>query len=1307
MSSSEQRRGAVGRGVKRAAQASRSAFLWFVFFSICLVAVLLSAARWWLPSVVDRNQHSLVQRIGDNMGVELGADSARLNWSHWGPSLHLDGLRVDLPGVEAPLTLDRVEASLDLRQLVQYRKLIVDEVTLKGLAIEIGRDKDGAWSVALDRGQSSGTGLQTTLAALARFGWINISEASLRWRDAVSNQTYDVDNIAIVANNQDGQLRVSVEADLPGDVGGHIRAVANVSGDADNGFQGQSYASVDRVELRTLSSLLNARDIVPVGEIRDVQLWSRIESGRFADFQYQLSGDRVALEDSAQQTRWYLDFFSATGGWNRTETGWRAWLDDTVLAGDGVAWRPGLTTLDWQRDTLVGTGQLLRIEEVRDLMLPWRHLPSLAGVANWLEGSLPSGELALWKLSLPLSPPRPSVTEETPASTDAVGDAAFVLPEGMQFEGVVTGWRNTRFGALPGLENIDAALRVNNGRFSARVEGEGSVLDAPALFRTPLLFDQVAGQIDGELSAAGRWISTDDVLIDTPHFQMLAQVSAARSHDDRGTDLDVRGSIRDLDGRYLSTYYPQGAMPERLQKWLERSLQGGRVPRGDFLMLGNTADYPFRANEGRLDVRLDVEDLAMEYNTVWPVLTAMNGSFRLDGIGVNYTGEAQILGGALRNVDARIPDVRASRMRIDSSWSGDSETLINWLRQGPLAQAVGRHFRDVEIAGPVTLQIAPDFGLRPNMPATIEGVAQFRDARFELTGPELVFEGVSARVPFNQRGLLGHELEGTFLGNPIQVAVTTSDDQRALRAEALTDVDLGLWLSDRGIPIAEWVDGRSRWDVVVDVTPAVSGGPTQVAFNAVSDLRGVQVTAPEPVAKDAAVGKALRVGATIGSAATDQWQLTYGEDTTVAFSMRRGALEAMAIGAGSPAPALPERGVRARVDWPRADLERWYTALDRCSLSGEGEDGVSVDVYARVDAGAWLGVPIGEVTLQLAEVADAVEGQVAGDVVDGRFRYTGGARPSLQADLTRVDVTPLMDGEFEISESPPSHPRDYPATRIGVRELRVDNLRFTDVDIATQPTPNGLELTELVARSPLYTAQGAGRWEQSEAGEDISHLELFAHSNDVGLAVADMGSVGTLSGGQGQLSVSGTWDDVIWAPDLASLAGTMRFDLKDGRVNGLDPGAGRVFGLLALQTLPQRLALDFSDLGDGLGYEAVRGEFELGDGKATAKALLLEGPVGVVSVVGPIDFLNRSYDQRIVVLPNVGGSLPLIGAFVGGPLTAASVFLADKVLRGMGVDVNQFGRRDYSLTGDFDAPELTQILLENSAAATSGSNVDR
>ncbi|MEM6986120.1 MAG: DUF3971 domain-containing protein, partial [Pseudomonadota bacterium] len=1198
-SSSERRRDRVGRGVRRAAQASRSAFLWFVFFTICLLALLLSAARWWLPSYVERNQTSLVQTIGDNMGVPLQADNTALQWSQWGPSLQLSGLHVELPGIDRPLTLDHVEASLDLRQLVQFRKLIIDEVTLRGLAMEIGRAADGTWLLALDRqpSESSGTGLQNVVAALSRFGWINVEEASLLLRDDASNDVYAIDNIQIVANNTDTQTRFSVEADLPDTLGGHLRAVGTLSADVREGFSGQTYANLDRLKLGALASVLNTQGAQPDGDVTDVQLWSQFDAGQLSALQYQVAGDSIELKDEQQQRQWYLDYFNVTGGWDRVDSGWRTWIDDTVFARDGVAWRPGLTTLVSNENGYLASGELLRIEDVVGLIQPWRDLPAVSAAAQWVENSAPQGDVALWKVRVPHASAAPQNPAPEPADDNAANDTLATLTRTVQFEAVINDWSNQRFGDIPGAENLNAAVRLDQGRFSVRLEGESAVVDAPTLFRVPLQLDRVAAQFDGSLTDGDQWLVSDDVLIETPHFKMLTQVSVAPSADQRGLDLDVRGSIRDLDGRYLSNYYPIGALPTRLQAWLERSLQGGRLPRGEFLVLGNTADYPFRDKQGRVDVRLEVEDLGMQYHTRWPALSEMNGTFRLDGIGTYFEGEAKVLDGTLRNVDARIPDVRAARMEIDSSWIGDSGTLVSWLRTGPLSKAVGRYFRDVEVAGPVVLQIAPEFGLRPKMPASVEGVAQFTDATLVLKGPDLTFEHVKGRVPFNQRGMLGHELEGEYQDSPIQVVVSPTEDQSRFTIEALTDVDLGRWLYEREVPVADWVDGRSRWDVTVDLQPGRSGGPTRVAIDAVSDLRGVQVTAPDPVAKDASIARQLRVNATIGGAETDRWQVDYGEDVTVAFASRQGKLESMSIGAGLAAPTLPESGVRARVEWPSADVERWYTVLERCCFSGDGgEERASVDIFARIAQAQWLGAPIGEMTLQLAEDNRAVVGQVSGDVVDGRFQYAGGDTPRLQADLTRLDVSLLMDGEYEISEAEPTHPRDYPAVDVNLRELIVDNLRFTDIHIQTQPTASGLEIVELVARSPLYTAQVAGRWDQSESGDDISHIELFAHSNDVGLAVADMGSIGTLSGGQGQFSMAGSWRDALWSPDLETLSGGMSLDLKDGRVNGLDPGAGRVFGLLALQTLPQRLALDFSDLGDGLGYEVIRGEFELGEG---------------------------------------------------------------------------------------------------------------
>ncbi len=1292
LSSSDAPRSKTGGRVRRAAQAGRSAFLWFIFASICTLAAVLSLARWWLPSYVEDNQRELVSALSANLGGELSAEETRLRWSHWGPSLQLTSLRLDVAGGGAPLTLDTAEVSLDIRQLLQNRQLVVDAVTLRGVNFEIRRDADGSWQLAFGSEQGGGASLDATLAALSRFGWINIEDASLRIKDDKTGTDSSIDNINVVVNNRTGQTRVSLDADFPEAVGGHLRAVAILLVDPEDGVSGRTYLSVDRVELGFLAEVLGAKGIMPDGEVRDTQAWALLRSGQVENFQVQMAGERVALKDAAGEGQWDIDFFSGGAGWQRTESGWQAWLADVVLARDGVAWRPGLTTVEQRADELIAGGQLLRVDALRDAVQPWRSDPALADVAAWFEAAQPSGEVALWKLSLPLEQPG-----HAEADSATPGTPAYSLPEGLRFEAVLSDWKNQRFESLPGVDNVNAAIRFIDGRFSVRLEGVDSTVDMPDVFRVPIEFEQLNAQFDGNIRETERWLYSDSIIADTPHFRMNASISLAPSSDQRGVDMDVRAAMRDLDGRYVSNYYPIGAMNRELQAWLEASLLGGRYTKGELLLSGNSADYPFRDNNGRMDLRLTVEDLGMRYHADWPALSDMSGEFVLDGIGVSYEGRAKVLGGTLESVSAEIPAFKAARMNFDSQWRGESTVLLNWLRDGPLAKSVGRHFQDVEISGPVALRLAPDFGLKPGMAGRLSGTARLSGAAVDLLGPDLSFTDVASQIPFNEKGVLDHEVSGNYLGRPVNAVVTTSEDQREVRIDAATSIDLGPWLGERGVPVASWFDGESEWDLSVGIVSATAEQPTQLSIDAYSDLIGVQVTAPDPLAKEASEASSLRVRADFAEGADDQWRIGYGEDLSLSMVSRDKALRALALGAGMPAPTLPERGVRARIDVDSADLERWYTALDSCCIDDEAEDTGSVDVYLRVDNATWLGAPVGKVDLQLQDDGDALFGQVSGDTVEGRFRYKDGDAALVQADLTRLDVTRLKDAEFEISEVPPTHPRDYPRSEISVREFKLDGLRFTDIYLTTQPTVDGMALSDFVLRSPLYTAQGSGQWTQDAAGVDTSVLELFGRSDDIGLAVADMGRVGTLTGGSAELNIATSWRGELWAPDFESLAGKLNFNLADGRVNDVDPGAGRVFGLLALQTLPQRLSLDFSDLGDGLGYERVTGDFELRDGKAIAKAMLLEGPVGVVSVAGVIDYMNREYDQRIVVLPNVGGSLPLIGAFVGGPVTAASVFLADKILRNIGVDVNQLGRQDYSLTGDFDSPELDLIVFNGDA----------
>ena len=109
----------------------------------------------------------------------------------------------------------------------------------------------------------------------------------------------------------------------------------------------------------------------------------------------------------------------------------------------------------------------------------------------------------------------------------------------------------------------------------------------------------------------------------------------------------------------------------------------------------------------------------------------------------------------------------------------------------------------------------------------------------------------------------------------------------------------------------------------------------------------------------------------------------------------------------------------------------------------------------------------------------------------------------------------------------------------------------------------------------------------------------------------------------------------------------------------------------------------------------------IGNGNARANAIVATGPVAEILIRGNTDFVAQTYDQVIDVLPRVSGALPLLGVISGGPAAGLTALLAEGVLRGIGVNLDEIGRQRYTLKGDWDSPQLKSINQESRPVATS------
>ena len=69
----------------------------------------------------------------------------------------------------------------------------------------------------------------------------------------------------------------------------------------------------------------------------------------------------------------------------------------------------------------------------------------------------------------------------------------------------------------------------------------------------------------------------------------------------------------------------------------------------------------------------------------------------------------------------------------------------------------------------------------------------------------------------------------------------------------------------------------------------------------------------------------------------------------------------------------------------------------------------------------------------------------------------------------------------------------------------------------------------------------------------------------------------------------------------------MNIDMRDGQLVKVQPGVGRVLGLLSLAQLPRRLTLDFRDFFEkGFAFDRIHGDVRVAAGSARTANLSIE-----------------------------------------------------------------------------------------------------
>jgi uncharacterized protein YhdP len=174
------------------------------------------------------------------------------------------------------------------------------------------------------------------------------------------------------------------------------------------------------------------------------------------------------------------------------------------------------------------------------------------------------------------------------------------------------------------------------------------------------------------------------------------------------------------------------------------------------------------------------------------------------------------------------------------------------------------------------------------------------------------------------------------------------------------------------------------------------------------------------------------------------------------------------------------------------------------------------------------------------------------------------------------------------------------------------------------------------------------------------------------------------------------WAGAPSAIDYPSLDGSLSLEAHRGQFAKLEPGVGRLLGVLSLQALPRRISLDFRDVfSEGFAFDSITGSVSARRGVMETQNLAIQGPSAKVLMTGDVSLVSETQNLKVRVQPTLSETVA-IGAAVVNPLAGVAAYVAQKVLKD---PIEQMFAYEYGVTGTWADPKVEKLAVRTPAQA--------
>lgn len=1326
-----------------------------------LLLIVWLTLHWGILPHIAQWREPIQARASQALGVPVRIGAITVRSGGWVPSFELRDVVLLDANHRVALRLPRVFAAISPSSLLAL-ELRFEQLLIDGAQLEVRRDASGRFFVAgLD---FSGAEVGGGSAAADWFfgqGEFVIRGGALRWTDEQRKAPpLALTEVQLVVRNSLRQHQFRLDATPPAEWGERFTATGLFTqpllarrGDWRR-WSGTTYANLPHADVRELRRhvALPFEISEGVGALRG---WFDLERGEPVAATIDMALRAVNLRLAASVDPLVVEEVEGRLSAQRSAEGVTVALQHfTFETVDNIRWPRGDMRLAWrQREGEAPSGGEFSAQRL-DMAL-------MAQVAS----RVPLGD-ALRKLLADVNP-KGTVSElattwegplDAPARYRAKGTlAGLSLAAGPSTDVHGVG--------RPGLRGATVQLEATEAGGSARIAINGGALDLPGVFDDPLLvLDQLSAQLLWKIEPAAAVAGSPpaapklSVQVKDAHFSNAdagGELTALWSTGPGNAAAPGRGARLpgrlELDGKITSgvakrtfRYLPLGVGKET-RDYLEHAVQGGRLASASFRVRGDLWEFPFfnakTLNDGEFRISARIEDATFAFvpsrpaegstpavASTWPVLTKTNVELALDrGTLELRNGRTQLGGIDFPKVQATIRNLEAEPvLTLDGTGRGPLAEMLRIVNTSPVGGWIGKVIEASTATGPADLKLNLSIPLLKAEAASVKGSIALAGNDLRISPETPLFAGAKGRVDFTNKGfaVVGASArlyggDATFDGGSQPDGTVRFNGQGVITADGLRRAgELGQ-LARIGGALTGQASYRASFGFV-------RGQPE---LNVTSNLVGMGINLPAPLAKAAEAPLALRFATAVEAASPaapaapapplrDTLRFELGNVIQAAYLRDLSGAQPRVLRGGvgvmEPAPQ-PANGVAASITLPRLATDEWEATADRLFGAADARD-ASVNSAYMPNA---IGLRVQElvagqrrltrVAAGLSQDAGVWRANVEADQLSGYVEYrlptrragvsTAGGR--VYARLARLSLPKGEDEQVEALLD--QQPATMPALDVVVDnfELRGKKLGRVEVEAVNRSGPQGRdwELSKFNITTPEAQLTATGHWAAVSAPALRSTgaappprravMDFKLQLADSGALLDRLGTPKAVRGGKGELSGQIGWVGSPFALDYATLTGKINVAIDSGQFLKVDPGAARLLGVLSLQSLPRRLSLDFRDLfQEGFAFDSITGDVKIGQGVAVTNNLRMRGVQALVLMEGNADIERETQDLRVVVVPELNAGTAALAYAVINPAIGLGAFLAQALLK---KPLTEASTREFHVSGPWADPKVERV----------------